>query len=82
MGNSFNFSSFLIFFLCFFFLKFNNFVYLALQVHNCYGDELGLTSDDEDYIDPSIQEEEKEEKPYQIQKQNSTKSTDSQSEVS
>lgn len=22
------------------------------QVHNCYGDELGLTSDDEDYIDP------------------------------
>lgn len=22
------------------------------QVHNCYGDQLGLTSDDEDYIDP------------------------------
>lgn len=21
-------------------------------VHNCYGDQLGLTSDDEDYIDP------------------------------
>lgn len=21
-------------------------------MHNCYGDELGLTSDDEDYIDP------------------------------
>lgn len=24
-----------------------------LQVHNCYGEQLGLTSDDEDYIDPS-----------------------------
>ncbi|XP_032591933.1 protein Aster-B isoform X3 [Drosophila grimshawi] len=23
-------------------------------VHNCYGDELGLTSDDEDYIDPTL----------------------------
>jgi hypothetical protein len=23
-----------------------------MQVHFCYGDELGLTSDDEDYIDP------------------------------
>lgn len=21
-------------------------------MHNCYGDQLGLTSDDEDYIDP------------------------------
>lgn len=57
-------------------------VFFLLQVHNCYGDELGLTSDDEDYIDPTIQEEEKEGKPYHIQKQNSTKSTDSQSEVS
>lgn len=25
---------------------------LFSQVHNCYGDQLGLTSDDEDYIDP------------------------------
>jgi hypothetical protein len=24
----------------------------GFQVHFCYGDELGLTSDDEDYIDP------------------------------
>lgn len=23
-------------------------------VHNCYGDELGLTTDDEDYIDPTL----------------------------
>ncbi|XP_011315483.1 GRAM domain-containing protein 1B [Fopius arisanus] len=28
-------------------------------VHTCYGEELGLTSDDEDYISPSAQEEEK-----------------------
>ncbi|CAD7088666.1 unnamed protein product [Hermetia illucens] len=27
-------------------------------VHNCYGDELGLTSDDEDYIDPYLSKEE------------------------
>jgi hypothetical protein len=28
------------------------------QVHTCYGEQLGLTSDDEDYIDPSNYEEE------------------------
>lgn len=29
-----------------------NFFVVEQKVHNCYGDELGLTSDDEDYIDP------------------------------
>lgn len=29
------------------------------KVHQCYGDELGLTSDDEDYIAPGGAEEEK-----------------------
>ena len=28
-------------------------------VHFCYGDELGLTSDDEDYIPPQVPEEDK-----------------------
>lgn len=29
------------------------------KVHQCYGDELGLTSDDEDYVAPGCPEEEK-----------------------
>lgn len=33
-------------------------LFLYFQVHNCYGDELGLTSDDEDYIDPKEGQEE------------------------
>ena len=28
-------------------------------VHSCYGEELGLTSDDDDYISPNNLEEEK-----------------------
>lgn len=45
-------------------------------MHNCYGDELGLTSDDEDYIDPY------ENAADESTTHNSTaKSTDSVSEV-
>ncbi|KAH8391859.1 hypothetical protein KR215_005916, partial [Drosophila sulfurigaster] len=29
-------------------------------VHNCYGEELGLTTDDEDYIDPTLDSDDKE----------------------
>ena len=39
-------------------------------MHTCYGDQLGLTSDDEDYIDP-----------YGDQVNNSKLSADSVSEV-
>lgn len=36
-------------------INFPFFLYYShkFKVHNCYGDELGLTSDDEDYIDPN-----------------------------
>lgn len=30
---------------------------LYFQVHQCYGEELGLTSDDEDYIAPGTEED-------------------------
>lgn len=34
-------------------IKVNNDIkFIHPQVHNCYGEQLGLTSDDEDYIDP------------------------------
>lgn len=54
-----------------------------LKVHNCYGDELGLTSDDEDYIDPNEGQEEKIEILHNIPKsQLSTKSAENIFDVS
>lgn len=44
-------------------------------MHNCYGDELGLTSDDEDYIDPYENRDDETAQPGQ------SKITDSVSEV-
>lgn len=36
---------------------FNSINRLYLQVHQCYGEELGLTSDDEDYVAPGTEED-------------------------
>lgn len=29
-------------------------IFFIIKVHTCYGEQLGLTSDDEDYIDPTV----------------------------
>lgn len=33
------------------------YIAFSLQVHQCYGDELGLTSDDEDYVAPGTEDD-------------------------
>lgn len=49
-------------------------------MHNCYGDELGLTSDDEDYIDPNENRGGEDEKAQPLNNHAATKSADSVSE--